>query len=93
MNNDDVIVSVNYTIEMQFPVLGATELNASKSAKAKTFGEILFGVTTESNNDYYYGSTSTVTEVAPYVSRPAMAKILFDKAKIKFVYSNQSINN
>lgn len=50
-------------------------------------------VTTESNNDYYYGSTSTVTEVAPYVSGPAMAKILFDKAKIRFVYSNQSINN
>ena len=50
-------------------------------------------VTTESNNDYYYGSTSTVTEVTPYVSGPAMAKILFDKAKIRFVYSNQSINN
>ena len=57
LNNDDVIVSVNYTIEMQFPVLGATELNASKSAKAKTFGEILFGVTTESNNSNW-GSTT-----------------------------------
>lgn len=49
LGNDDVIVAVTYTIEMQFPVFGADELTVTKSAKAKTFGEILFEVATEPN--------------------------------------------
>ena len=50
-------------------------------------------VITESNSDYYYGVTSTVTGVTPYISTPTLTKILFDEAKIKFTYSNQLINN
>lgn len=49
LGNDDVIVAITYTIEMQFPVFGADELTVTKSAKAKTFGEILFEVATEPN--------------------------------------------
>ncbi|MDE5595137.1 MAG: DUF4270 domain-containing protein [Muribaculaceae bacterium] len=49
-------------------------------------------VDTETNSDYYYGSTTTVTSVTPYISAPTLTKISFDKAKIKFTYSNQMIN-
>ena len=49
-------------------------------------------VQTETNNDYYYGSSSTVTSVTPYISKPSITKISFDKAKIKFTFSNQMIN-
>ncbi|MDE5556061.1 MAG: DUF4270 domain-containing protein, partial [Muribaculaceae bacterium] len=50
-------------------------------------------ITTETNNNSYYGSTVTVTGVTPYISGPTLTKILFDKAKIKFTYSNQVANN
>lgn len=49
-------------------------------------------ITTESSGSYYYGTTSTVTAVTPFISTPSLAKISFDKAKIKFTYSNQVIN-
>lgn len=49
-------------------------------------------VSTETNSDYYYGSTTTVTSITPYISVPTLTKISFDKAKIKFTYSNQMIN-
>lgn len=55
--NDDVIVAITYTIEMQFPVLGFDEITVTKAAKAKTFGEILFEVSTAPNNPGW-GSTS-----------------------------------
>ncbi len=45
--NDDVIVTLDYSIEMQFKILGYNEIDASKTVKSKTFGEILFDVTTE----------------------------------------------
>lgn len=48
-------------------------------------------VTSETSGSYYY-STSVVTAVTPYITKPTMSKIRFDKAKIKFTYSNQSIN-
>ena len=48
--NDDVIVAIKYTIEMQFPVFGFDEITVTKAAKAKTFGEILFEVSTAPNN-------------------------------------------
>ena len=50
-------------------------------------------VSTESNGNYYYGTTPTVTTVTPYISSPTMTKILFDKAKIKLTFSNQTTNN
>lgn len=49
-------------------------------------------ISVETSGDYYYGTTTTVTAVTPYISAPSMTKILFDKAKIKFTYSNQMIN-
>ena len=47
LEKDDIIVVVNYTIKMQFPLWGASEIDVTKTAKAKTFGEILFAITTE----------------------------------------------
>lgn len=55
--NDDVIIAIKYTIEMQFPVFGFNEITVTKAAKAKTFGEILFEVSTEPNQPGW-GSTS-----------------------------------
>ncbi len=44
---------------------------------------------------YYYGSsdysTTTVTKISPQVSCPAIARLLLDQAKVKIVYSKQSI--
>ncbi|MCM1292825.1 MAG: DUF4270 domain-containing protein [Bacteroides sp.] len=51
-------------------------------------------VTTETSSGSYYSTGSTyVTGVIPYVSGPAMCKLLLGDAKIKFTYSKQSINN
>lgn len=57
LGTDDVIIAITYTIEMQFPVLGYDEITVTKAAKAKTFGEILFEVSTKPNNPGW-GSTS-----------------------------------
>lgn len=57
LGSDDVIIAVTYTIEMQFPVFGYDEITVTKAAKAKTFGEILFEVSTKPNNPGW-GSTS-----------------------------------
>ena len=57
LTNDDVIVAITYTIEMQFPVFGFDEITVTKAAKAKTFGEILFEVSTEPNHPGW-GTTS-----------------------------------
>ncbi len=50
LSNDDVIVAIQYTVELQFPVLGFKEITVTKAAKAKTFGEILFEVSTAPNH-------------------------------------------
>lgn len=49
-------------------------------------------ITTETSGDYYYGTSEIITSVTPYISTPTMTKISFDDAKIKFTYSNQTIN-
>ena len=43
---------------------------------------------------YYYGggTTSTVTKISPMVSRPAIARLLLDRAKIKITYSKQIVD-
>ncbi len=76
LKNDDVIVAVSYTIKMQFAVLGYDEIKVTKSAKAKTFGEILFQVSTSVNKPGWgttngdtkvtYGSNVTITANANY---------------------------
>lgn len=49
-------------------------------------------VNTETNSSSYYGTSTTVTSVIPYITVPTMTKISFDEAKIRFTYSNQIIN-
>lgn len=44
LTHNDVIVKAEYTVKLRFPVFGAKELNVTKAAKAKTAGEILFGL-------------------------------------------------
>jgi putative lipoprotein len=60
-----------------------------------TFDLVPVDVTYEnSGNNYYYGSTTTyVSSIQPYVSGPAMCRLLLNDVKIKFTYSKQSINN
>ena len=41
---------------------------------------------------YYTGTTSIVTKISPMVSRPAIARLLLDKAKIKMTYSKQIVD-
>lgn len=50
-------------------------------------------VTTEDIQDYYYGTTSYITDVSPYVGEPRMAKLDLANAKITMTYSKQSLNN
>lgn len=61
-DSDDVIVAVNYTLDLKFPVFTAKEVTLTKTAKAKTFGDILYGVTTKPNNPQW-GITSGDDEV------------------------------
>ena len=50
--------------------------------------------TYSSSYSYYYGSTqtSTVTKISPMVSRPAIVRLLLDKAKTKITYSKQIVD-
>lgn len=49
-------------------------------------------VATETQTSYYYGTTSTtVTSIIPYVLSPVMGRIDFDRAKIKFTFSKQTL--
>ncbi len=41
---------------------------------------------------YYGGTTNVVTKISPMVSRPAIARLLLDKAKIKITYSKQIVD-
>ena len=50
-------------------------------------------VTTEDVQDYYYGTTSYITDVSPYVGEPRMAQLDLANAKITMTYSKQSLNN
>mgnify|MGYP000066629659 CR=1 FL=1 len=48
---------------------------------------------TSSSGYYYYESQSYLSEKAPSVSTPSMVTLNLDKAKIKFVFSKQTIKN
>ena len=41
---------------------------------------------------YYGGTTNVVTKISPMVSRPAIARLLLEKAKIKITYSKQIVD-
>ena len=47
-----------------------------------------------SSYSYYYGggSTTTVTKISPMVSKPAVARLLLDRAKVKITYSKQIVD-
>ena len=47
-------------------------------------------VVTETSSSGYY-TQSYITGINPYVSTPAMGRLLFDKAKIKVTFSKQSV--
>lgn len=76
LGNDDVIVYVNYTIEMQFSVFGMDEIAVTKAAKSKTFGDILFGVETipedpimgaaSGGGNYKYGAKVQISATPKY---------------------------
>lgn len=57
-----------------------------------TFMLVPITLQTESSNDYYGGTTNTVTAITPYVTEPKMANILTNKAKINFIYTRQTTN-
>jgi hypothetical protein len=58
-----------------------------------TFTITPVAISTETTSSSYYSTGTTyVTAINPYVSQPAMAKLLLDKAKIALVYSKQTIN-
>ena len=57
-----------------------------------TFTLTPVSVTYETNSSYYYGSTTTVTGVVPYVATPVMARLKIENSKISLVYSRQTIN-
>ncbi|WP_290087516.1 DUF4270 family protein [Paramuribaculum intestinale] len=46
--------------------------------------------TETTSSSYYTSGTTYITNVSPYVTKPAMVKISLDKAKIKMTYSKQS---
>lgn len=47
---------------------------------------------TYTSSYYYGGTTTTVTKISPMVSRPAIVRLLLDKAKISITYSKQIID-
>lgn len=57
VGSSDIIVRVNYTVKLKVSFLGADEIALTKTAKAKSFGRILFKITASSQNPAW-GSTS-----------------------------------
>lgn len=76
LGNDDVIVYATYTIQMQFPVLGLKDITVTKAARSKTFGDILFGIETLSQDpnmgsasgggNYKHGTQVQITATPKY---------------------------
>ncbi len=53
---ENVIISVSYTLKIQFPIFGGSEVSVTKSSKSKTFGQALNELSVVPN-DYMMGST------------------------------------
>ena len=57
-----------------------------------TFTLVPVTISTESSTySYYYGSTTTVTAITPYVANPVMTKLDLKNAKITLVYTKQNL--
>lgn len=48
-------------------------------------------VSTETNSDYYNGTTTYVTSITPYVFQPVMVRLLVDKARAQLTCSRQTL--
>lgn len=76
LTKDEVIIAISYNVDLQFPIIGFTGIPVTKAAKAKTFGDILFEVTTKPNypgwgsttgdNMVTHGSTVVITATPSY---------------------------
>lgn len=65
----------------------------SISADDCTFVLTPVNVETETVQNSYGSSTSYITNISPYVTKPAMAKLNMPDAKIKLTFSRQSTKN
>lgn len=81
----------SYTFsEMRKYILEMLE-KSSVTADDWTFVLTPVNIETETTSSSYYSSGTTyITNVSPYVTKPAMVKLNLDKAKIKLTYSKQS---
>lgn len=50
-------------------------------------------LSTETSQNYYYESSTTVTAMTPFISYPVMGEIDYDNTKITLTYSKQTILN
>ena len=58
-----------------------------------TFSIVPVSAAFETNNNYYYGTTSqTLSMLTPYAASPALGKLNLDKAEIKLTYSTQTVD-
>lgn len=62
------------------------------TAEDYTFTLTPVSVIQESNSNYYYGQSTYLSAVNPYIGIPVMAKFEFDKAAVNFTFSKQNIN-
>lgn len=70
-------------------------LDALKKETAFTSDDYTFVITpvtiqTESSGSYY-GSTTVISSIVPYIEEPAMVRLDLEKAKIVLTFSNQNI--
>lgn len=50
-------------------------------------------VTENGSSSYYYQGQTYIKTITPYIAGPAMCRLNLEKAKIKFTYSKQIVNN
>lgn len=72
---------------------------ADRQAKGETIAEedyqfVIVPVlaTFETSNNYYYGTTETLSMMTPYMAAPVMGRLLLDQSKLKFAYTLQQIS-
>lgn len=85
--------SYDFTSLRQY-ILDALEREDEITADDYTF--VLTPVTVDVEtvyNSYTGGQTSYVKSIIPYVQQPAMIRLLLDKSKIKFTFTNQNLKN
>lgn len=56
-----------------------------------TFSIIPVDLVTETSGDNYYGTSTSVTAINPYVTQPVMVNLDLKAAKVRLVYTKQSL--